>query len=172
MLQRLNLFFWVTVFAATICGTVHAATYAGQAFYPVIYFVALLFVVWPLVIFRWRRLGRAFGSPTLYWGYSRTLIGLALGSLAFVFLNYLICRALNDGGVPVRLDDGRLVLQAGNKILRVLEPEAYRRAQAVQVRMLSGHLCGFYTLAAVALRVCARAEDVARRRVEAAIKSA
>lgn len=169
MLRGSNLFFWIAVFAATICGTVHAATFAGQAFYPVIYFVPLLFVVWPLVIFRWRRLGRELGSPTLYFGYSRTLIGLGLGCLVYVFANYLICRSLNEGGIPVELPDGRLILQVGNKLIRVLEPEAYSAAQAVQVRMLSGHLLGFYALAAIALRICSRAEAAAQLRAEAGI---
>lgn len=166
-----NVLFWIAVFAATVCGTAYVATYAGQAFYPVIYFVILLFVLWPMTIFRWRRIGRALGSPTLYTGYTRTLLGLTLGFLGFVFINYLVCRSLNEGGVPVQLPDGRLILQVGNKIIRVIEPEAYQAAQAVQVRMLSGHLLGFYALAAIALRICQRAEAHARRIAAASVKA-
>lgn len=170
MIRGPTLFYWIAIFSATICGTAHLATFAGQAFYPVIYFVILLFIVWPMVILRWRWLGRAMKSPTLYMGYSRTLIGMALGCIAYIFANYLICKVLNDGGNPVRLDDGRFVIQVGNKIVRNLTAEGYSHAQAVQVRMLSGHLFGFYALAAIALRVCNRAEQAAIKAEEAAIK--
>jgi len=72
--------------------------------------------------------------------------------IVFIFINFFVNRSLNFGAQPVKLDDGRLVLQNGKLIFRELTPVEFARAQSIQVRILAGHLVAFYGLAFIALR--------------------
>jgi hypothetical protein len=82
---------------------------------------------------------------------------MKLGSallLAYVFVNFFLCLKLNEGANPVRVSETRLVLKSSEKIIRDLTPPEFRHAQAVQVRMLTGHLFVFYALAVFATHIC------------------
>ena len=54
----------------------------------------------------------------------------------------------------MRISETRLVLKNADKIIRDLTPAEFRHAQAVQVRMLTGHLLVIYALAAFAAYSC------------------
>ena len=153
----LRLLFWVSALSAAGCAAIHGLTFTGVAFSPVIFvvlllFVALLFVLWPLVIWRWRRTPRRNLVSEVFGNIPRWMKYLAGALLVYAFANYYVCRALNDGGEPARLNDGRLVLQAGARRVRELSPAEYRAAQTVQVRLLSGHLLVFFGLAVIVVR--------------------
>jgi hypothetical protein len=73
---------------------------------------------------------------------------------AYVFINFFACIYLLDGGNPERMSDQRLVLKSKGKILRDLTPAEFRHAEAVQIRMLTGHLLVFFTLAGFIFHAC------------------
>ncbi|HTZ20421.1 MAG TPA: hypothetical protein VMC06_06025 [Opitutaceae bacterium] len=153
----LRLLFWVSALSAACCAAVHVLSFAGVAFSPVIFlvlllFVALLFVVWPLVIWQWRRTPRHNFVSEVFGNIPRWMKYLAGALLVYAFANFYVCRALNDWGEPARLHDGRLVLQTRTSLVRVVSPEEFRTAQAVQVRLLSGHLLVFFGLAVIVVR--------------------
>ncbi len=130
----------------------HGATFFGQSFAPGIFMVPLLFIVWPLVIWQWRRVPRGNLVSEVFGSVPRWMKGLTLGLILYSFVNFFACMAQLDGGVPIRRPDGALVIQNHEQIVRTLTPEAYRQALAVQTRMLSGHLLAFYGLAVIALQ--------------------
>ena len=153
----LRLLFWVSALSAAVCAAIHVLTFSGVAFSPVIFlvlllFVALLFVVWPLAIWRWRRMPRRNLVSEVFGNIPRWMKYLAGALLVYAFANFYVCRALNDQGEPARLGDGRLVLQSKVGLVRELSPEEFRMAQAVQVRLLSGHLLVFFGLAVIVVR--------------------
>ena len=153
----LRLLFWVSALSTAFCAAVHVLTFTGVAFPPAIFlvlllFVALLFVVWPLAIWRWRRLPRRNLVSEVFGNIPRWMKYLTGALLVYAFVNFYACRALNDGGEPARLADGRLVLQTKAGLGRELSPEEFRAAQAVQVRLLSGHLLVFFGLAVIVVR--------------------
>lgn len=152
----LRLLFWISALSAACCGLIHVLTFTGLAFPPMVFvglllFVPLLFVVWPLAIWRWRRTPRRNLVSEVFGNIPRWMKYLTGALLVYAFANYFVCRALNDWGEPVRLDDGRLVLQAKTGLVRELSAEEFRAAQAVQVRILSGHLLVFFGLAVIVI---------------------
>lgn len=148
----LRLLHWTTILCTLFCAAVHVATFFDRAAFGVILFVPLLFIVWPMVVWQWRRVPRGnlmsqvFGIVPAWMKWTTGLL------LVYVFVNYFVCRSLNQGGLPIVLPDKRLVLQAGDQVLQVLTPKQFAHAQAVEVRSLSGHLVVFYALAWIALR--------------------
>ncbi|MBI5382425.1 MAG: hypothetical protein HZA31_11045 [Opitutae bacterium] len=148
----LRLLFWISLLGAVACGGAHLASFAGYtplSLVALLGLVLLLFIVWPLVIWRWRRVPRRNLVSEIFGNIPRWLKFTAVALLVYAFANYFGCRALNAWGDPVKLDDGRLALQAKAKIVRVLTPAEFRAAQIVQVRMLTGELAVFFALAAV-----------------------
>lgn len=113
--------------------------------------LVMLLVVYPTIIWLWRRLPKGNLVSEVFGSIPRWLKIAVVGLLVYLVLNYLICRSLNDGGVPVVLKDGRRVLQSGNDILRVLSREQYAWAEARQIRMITGHFVVFYGLALLAV---------------------
>ena len=148
----LRIFFWGSLLATAACAGVHAATFFGVATYQVLWLVPPLFVIWPFAVWHWRRLPRLNLLSPIFGVIPRWMKIAAGALLAYIFIIYFVCRALNDGGLPVTLDDGRLVLQSGTQIIRALTPAEFQQAQAVQVRLLTGQLLAFYGLAVLLLR--------------------
>lgn len=136
------------------CAAAHVLTFADIAFYPILIFVPLLFLVWPLVLWQLRRIPRKNIFSEVFGNIPNWLkLGSAL-LLAYVFINFFLCIRLNEGGQPARLAADRLVLKSQDKIIRDLTPAEFRHAQSVQVRLLTGHLLVFFALAAFATHVC------------------
>ena len=154
MPASLRLLFLFSLLGAAACAAAHALTFADMAFYPILIFVPLLFVVWPLVIWQFRRIPRKNLFSEIFANIPRWMKAGTFALLAYVFVNFFLCTKLNEGGDPQRLSETRLVLKSRDKILRDLTPAEFRHAQAVQVRQLSGHLAVFYALAAFALHAC------------------
>ncbi len=148
----LRLLHWTTIVCTLSCAAVHVASFFDRAYYGVILFVPLLFVVWPFVVWQWRRVPRGNLMSQVFAAVPRWMKWTTGLLFAYVFVNYFACRSLNQGGLPTVLADKRLVLQSGQQILQVLNPAQFAHAQAVQVRLLSGHLMVFYALAWIALR--------------------
>jgi hypothetical protein len=144
--------YFVSFVSALICAGVHISTFFGYAYYPVLLFVFLLFIVWPTIVWMWRRMPKRNLVSEIFGAIPRWMKITTAGLFAYVFLNYFLCRALNDGGQPIRLPDHRYVLQNGEQIIRVLTEKEYAWAQAYQVRMLTGHLLVFYGLAVLAIK--------------------
>ncbi|MFA5264111.1 MAG: hypothetical protein WC378_09795 [Opitutaceae bacterium] len=148
----LRILYLISLLSTIICGSVYIATFFGYADLSVIWFVLFLFILWPMVVWQWRRVPRCnlvseiFGQVPLW--MKITTVALIL----FIFINYLVNSSLIYGAQPIKLDDERLVLRKGELILRVLTPGEYAWAQAVQMRILAGHLVAFYGLAVIALR--------------------
>jgi hypothetical protein len=149
MLRALTL---TSVFCTFLSLIVHAATFFGYAFYPAVFMVLLLFVLWPMIVWQWRLIPKRnlvleiFGAVPVW---MKVTLGLLI---LYPFVNAYLCHSANLGGNPVQLADKRYVLQSGEQVLRVLTPEEFQTARAVQIRMLSGHLLGFYGVAVIALR--------------------
>ena len=157
MPSGLRLLFWVSALSTAVCAAIHGLTFAGVAFSPLVslvllLFVAALFVVWPLIIWQWRRTPRRNLVSEIFGNIPRSTKYLAGALLVYAFANFFVCRALNDWGEPARFHHGRLVLQTRSRLVRELSPEEFRTAQAVQVRLLSGQLVVFFGLAVIAVR--------------------
>lgn len=150
----LRILYLLSLFSAAACTAAHIITFADIAFYPVLIFVPLLFVVWPLIIWRFRHIPRKNLFSEIFADIPRWMKVGTLGLLAYIFVNFFLCLRLNDGGEPVRLSENRLVLKSGDKIVRTLSAAEFRAAQSVQVRLLTGHLLVFYTLAVFAVHAC------------------
>jgi len=144
----------ISLLGAAACAAAHVLTFADIPFYPIYLFLPLVFVVWILAIWRLRRVPRKnliseiFGDVPRWMKLSSALL------FAYVFINFFACMYLLDGGNPERLPDHRLVLKEKGKILRELTPAEFRHAQAVQIRMLTGHLLVFFTLAGFVFHTC------------------
>lgn len=154
MTPSLRLLFLTSLLSAAACAAAHVLTFVEIAFYPVLVFVPLLFLVWPLVVWQLRRIPRKNIFSEIFSTIPQRLkLGTAL-LFAYVFINFFVCLRLNDGGEPVRLAENKWVLKTQEKIIRELTPEAFRHAQAIQVRLLTGHLLVCFALAAVATHIC------------------
>jgi hypothetical protein len=154
MPTSLRLLFLASLFGTAACAAAHVLTFADLAFYPILIFVPLLFVVWPLVLWRLRHIPRKNIFSEIFGDIPRWMKLGSLALLAYVFVNFFLCLRLNEGANPVRASETRLVLKNGDKIIRDLTPAEFRHAQAVQVRMLTGHLLVFYALAVFATHIC------------------
>lgn len=152
MSPTLRILYMVSFASLIVSVAVHISTFFGYAYYPVLLFVFLLFIVWPCIVWQWRRMPRSNLSSQVFGNIPRWMKITTVGLFVYVFVNYFVCRALNSGGQPVLLSDGRYVLQAGQQVLRVLDSSEYAWAQAYQIRMLSGHLLVFYGLAVLAIK--------------------
>jgi hypothetical protein len=159
-----RLLFWASSFCFMLSLAMHLASFADIPFAPGVLLVPLLFLIWPLVVWQWRRLPRANLVSQVFGTIPRSMKILVGVLLVYCFVNFFVCISAIGGGVPLREADGRL---------------GFTHAQAVQTRMLSGHLMVFYGLAVIALRAFAiksRAYDaqveegLARLRTELARK--
>lgn len=150
----LRLLFLLSILCAAACVAAHVLTFVDIAFYPILLLVPLLFVVWPLVIWQYRRIPRANLFSEIFGGVPRWMKTAAAALLVYAIANLFIAGAVLEGGDPTRLPDGRLVLKAKGEIRRELTAPEFRHAQALQVRMLTGHLVAFYALAAFGLYAC------------------
>ena len=144
--------YYVSLFCTFLSLIVHGASFAGRDFPQALFLVPLLFIIWPMTVWQWRRIphrnlvSEVFVTIPLW-------MKLAAGfCLLYPFINYFVCVSVNDGGLPVQLADGRLVLQRGQQIIRELDAAGFSRARAVETRMLSGHLLAFYGVAVITLR--------------------
>lgn len=150
----LRLTFWISVLAALANAAVYVATFLGHAYYPVLFFLPLLFLIWPTVLWQWRRVPRRNLVSEIFGDIPRWLKLATVGLLLFAFANFFVCRALNDQAHPELLPDGRHVLRAGEHVVRVLSLEEFRRAEAVQVRMLGGFFVTCFAIAALLAEAC------------------
>ncbi|HEX2854435.1 MAG TPA: hypothetical protein VHO24_14455 [Opitutaceae bacterium] len=150
----LRLLFLVSTFGAAACAAAHALTFADIAFYPILLLVPLLFVVWPLVIWQYRRIPRKNLISEIFGSIPRWMKTASIALLFYAIANLFIASASLDGGEPARLADGRLVLKVKGENRRELTADEFRHAQALQVRMLTGHLLAFYAIAAFGLYAC------------------
>lgn len=150
MSAGLRFVFLLALFGSAACAAAHLLSFAGIAFYPVLIFVPLLFIVWPLVLWQLRKIPRKNLVSEIFGNVPRWMKVGTFALFIYVFVNFFLCTRLNDGGEPVRISETRLVLKARGEILRDLTPAQFRAAQAVQIRMLTGHLFVFFALAAFA----------------------
>ena len=153
MPASLRLLFLVSLAAAAACAAAHVLTFVDIAFYPTLITVPLLFVVWPLVIWRYRKIPRTNLFSEIFADIPRWMKISSAVLIAYVFINFFLCMGLIEGQ-PHRLADNRLVLKNKGQIIRDLTPAEFRHAQAVEVRMMTGHLVAFFAFAAFALHAC------------------
>lgn len=143
----------ISLLATAACAAAHVLTFVGVAFYPILFFVPLLFILVPLAVWRFRRIPRKNFLSEIF---ADITPGLKIGTVAlflYACANFFICLNLLDGGNPERAPDNRLVLAAKGKIIRELTPAEFRRAQAVQVRLVTGHLIACFAITAFAFHV-------------------
>jgi hypothetical protein len=150
----LRLLFLVSTFGTAACAAAHVLTFVDIAFYPILLLVPLLFVVWPLVIWQYRRIPRKNLISEIFGSIPRWMKTAAVALLFYAIANLFIAGSSLDGGEPARLADGRLVLKVKGETRRELTAGEFRHAQALQVRMLTGHLLAFYALAGFGLYAC------------------
>ncbi len=147
MPTSLRLLFLTSLFGAAACAAAHVLTLVDIAFYPIYLFLPLLFLVWIFAVWHMRRVPRKNLMSEIFGDVPRWMKVSSALLLAYVFINFFACMYLLDGGNPERMSDQRLVLKSKDKILRDLTPAEYRHAQAIQIRMLTGHMLVFFTLA-------------------------
>ena len=147
-----RLLYWGSMFCVLLSAVMHAATFFGQAFLPAIFMVPMLFILWPLVVWQWRQVPRGNLVSEIFGAIPRWMKAMTAGLFLYFFFNLFWCSAATDGGVPIRRSDGSMVLQRKEQIMRVLNEAQFHEAQALQTRMISGHLLTFYGLAVVALQ--------------------
>ena len=153
MPPRLRLPLLIALLATAACAAAHVLTFVGVAFYPILFFVPLLFILVPLAVWQFRRIPRKNFLSEIFADVPR---GLKLGTVVlflYAISNLFICLNLLDGGNPERAPENRLVLAAKGKIIRELTPTEFRQAQAVQVRLLTGHLVACFAVTAFAFHV-------------------
>lgn len=144
----------MALLATLAASAVHALTFTGRAYYSVLLLLPALFVVWPLVLWQWRRVPRKNLSSEIFGDVPRWMkIGL-VALLAYAFANFFVCRSLNEGGAPDRRSDGSFVLADGPRVIRTLDLAEFRAARAVQVRQVSGFLVVILGLATFLAEVC------------------
>ena len=154
MPASLRLPFWVAVVCATAAAAGYAATFFDLAVLQLLMLVPLLFFVWPLALWRWRRVPRRNLVSEIFGDVPRWLKAATAALLLFAFANAFACWLLNDRARPHLYADGRAALVRGPVVVRTLTPAEYRHARAVQMRMLTGTLAPCFALAAVLLEVC------------------
>lgn len=150
----LRLTFWLSLISALLAGAMHAATYFGRAPYSVLLLLPGLFVVWPLVLWQWRRVPRRNLASPIFGDVPRWMKWTIVALLLYAFVNFFIGRSLNDGGNPERRSNGTFVLASGSTVVRTLTLEEFRAAQAVQVRVVSGFFLCTFALAALLAEAC------------------
>ncbi len=150
----LRLLYLLSMLGAAACAAAHVLTFANIAFYPILLLVPLLFVLWPLVIWQYRRIPRANLFSQIFARIPSWMKISAGVLLCYAIANLFLSGAQLQGGEPARLADGRLVLKVKGQERRTLTPVEFRHAQALQVRVLTGHLLAFYALAGFALYAC------------------
>ncbi len=147
--------FWTATLATAANAAAYALTFADRASYWMLVSLPLLLLVWFAVVAQWRRVPRRNLASEIFGDIPRWMKLAVIGLLLFAFANFFGCRALNEGGRPDRLADGRTVLIAeGGKVLRELDAAGYRHAQAVQLRMMSGFFVACFGLAALLAEAC------------------
>jgi hypothetical protein len=153
-----KLLYWTALALAAVSGAAHLATFGGfslgavPTMLAVMIMVGLLFVVWPLVVWQWRLVPRRNLVSEIYGRVPASLKWTIAGLIVYVFVNYVLCMALNDWAAPEVLKDGSHALRSGRQTLREITPERYQAAMAVQLRLHTGHLLAFYGLAAITLK--------------------
>ena len=151
---RLRLPFWLASLCALAGAVAYGLTFADIAFYPILFLLPLLFLVWFLVLPEWRRVPRRNFRSEIFGDIPRWLKAAAAALLLFAFANSLACLALNSFARPQRLTDGRAVLQKNALVVRSLDAGEFRHAEAVQLRLLSGLFVGCFGLAALLVETC------------------
>src|SRR5687767_1085707 len=122
----LRVLYLLSVFCAAACAAAHVLSFANIAFYPVLLLVPLLFVVWPLVLWQYRRVPRKNLFSEIFANVP-AWIKLSTGVLlAYAMLNLFIVNTRLEGGTPVRLADGKLVLQVKGQTRRELSSTEFR----------------------------------------------
>ena len=143
----------ISLLATAACAAAHVLTFVDVAFYPILFFVPLLFILVPLAVWRFRRIPRKNFLSEIF---ADIPPGLKIGTVAlflYACANFFICLNHLDGGNPERAPENRLVLAAKGKIIRELTLAEFRRAQAVQVRLVTGHLIACFAITAFAFHV-------------------
>jgi hypothetical protein len=154
MPRGLRLLFLLSLFGAAACAAAHVLTFFDIPFYPIFLLLPLLFVIWPLVIWQYRRIPRRNFVSEVFGRVPRWAKTTAAALLFYAIANLFVAGAGLDGGEPARLADGRFVLTVKGKVRRDLTAQEFRHAQALQVRMLTGHLLAFYAFAALGFYAC------------------
>ncbi|MBC7367752.1 MAG: hypothetical protein H7343_13240 [Undibacterium sp.] len=154
MPASLRLLFLGSLLGTAACAAAHVLTFADVAFYPVLVTVPLLFVIFPLVLWKFRGIPKKNFFSEIFGEIPRWMkIGGAI-LLVYTFANFLLCVRQLEGGNARRLPENRLVLMAKAKVIRDLTPAEFRHAQAVEVRLMTGHLFAFFAFAAFATHAC------------------
>lgn len=161
MPSPIRILYAISLVSALLSLAAHLATFtslgANQDFLSyslglLLMLVVLLFVTWPTIVWLWRRMPKRNMVSEIFGGIPRWMKVSVVTLFVYFVVNFILCRSLTDGGLPVVLKDGRHVLQSGDKIIRELNPEQFAWAQGYQVRLLTGHLLVFYSLAVLAIR--------------------
>jgi hypothetical protein len=152
MSVALRSLYLISIFCTLLSLVIHLATFFGFVFFPALFMVPLLFILWPLIVWQWRRIPRRNLVSEIFMTVPLWMKLAGAFCIFYPFINLFICNSLNSGGQPSTLPDGRLVIQNGQQIIRVLDAQSYQYALSIQTRMLSGHLLSFYGLAVIALR--------------------
>ena len=105
--------------------------------------VGVFVVFFPMVMFSRRLLGR---KPTLR--QMRNLMPgwasiLCAGVVAYALVNFLVGVSTLQRGSPA-LRDGQYVLESKGHVERVITADEFHAAQAMNLRMFSGHWIAFY----------------------------
>jgi hypothetical protein len=150
----LRLLLWVSVAATAACMVAHVLTFAGIAVQAVWWLLPLLFILWPMVVWHWRRVPRRNLASEIFGNIPRWMKFGAVTLVLYAFVNFFACRLWNESGRPERLADGRYVLRREQTVIRELTPMEFRGAQAVVVRLLTGEMLVIFALAALTLEAC------------------
>ncbi|MFT3830753.1 MAG: hypothetical protein QM691_13705 [Opitutaceae bacterium] len=147
--------FWIATLATVVNAVAYAATFADRASSWLLFGVPLLFLVWPGVVAQWRRVPRRNLVSEIFGDIPRWMKLAVLALLVFAFVNFFVCRALNDSAQPQLFGGDRAALVArGGRVVRELAPAEYRHARAVQFRMMSGFFVACFGLAALLAEAC------------------
>ena len=151
----LRLIFWIATFGTVASAAAYALTFAGRTYYSVLLLLPVLLLTWLGVVTQWRRVPRRNLVSEIFGDIPRGMKPAVVGLLVFVFVNFFVCRTLNEAARPDRLADGRTVLVArGGKVVRELGAAEFQHAQVVQLRMLSGSMLACFGLAALLAEAC------------------
>jgi hypothetical protein len=145
---------WAAVAGAAAALAAYLLTFGDRPVYQVLMLVPVLFLLWPLVLWRWRRVPRRNLVSEIFGDIPRWLKAATAALLLFGFANFFAGLWLNAGAHPHRLADGRLVLERHGHVVRTLDAPEFRHAELVQLRVLAAWLVPCYGLAAVLLQAC------------------
>lgn len=130
----------------------HLATFLDLAFPWAYLMVPVLFVLLPLIVWQWRRVPRRNLVLEIFGAIPRWMKITTALLFAYIAFSVVYCYGWLEGGIPLKLEDGRFVLQRGQAILRVLSEQEYLHALALQSRLLTAQLFAFYGLGMIALQ--------------------